>query len=781
VASSTVAALKILLGVDASGAAAGFKQAAVEAQKFERQMRSLTVVGQRLEKAGTVMTVGITVPFALAARAATRLAADAVESENLFKESMGRMADAARSWSTEISAALGLNSYEVRKNVGTFNVMLHSMGLVDEQAFEMSKTMTELAYDMTSFYNLDPSTAFEKLRSGLAGQVRPLRDLGINIDDATVKQWAMTHGMVKTGQEMTYQQKVIARYNLILEQTAAAQGDLARTIDSPANRLRVLKARTEEAAISFGQLLLPVVSRAAEVLKTAVDWFNSLDEAEKRVFGSAVLVAAAMGPVLLVSGKLLQSVVVLGAAKRALAGLIAGRLVPAQAAQAAATVAATAAMDAQAAAATRLSGSAGLGALSRMMAQNITVSEAAAVKLGLLGTGAAAAKGATTGLAASLSPLLATLGPLAAALGVVGLALGAVYLATKKWGDAARPLEETTRRTAAETESLADAVDRVAGAAGRATGETKRYAEQLDVLGESAEFAVERARRISEAEAEVASTDPGLAALRSEAAETAGVTDGLTRSFGDMSGALTTIANRIAIVDREWGLWRASFKGTQDSLEYQAALADAMAKKMEVLRAAIAEVAGMKGADARETQELTLWLLDLKIQLAEATAEYQRAKAAMAAGPQERSRMVMSAAEAAAKRGVTLGEHLAWAVEEYIRRWSAVGRSVTREEAERAIYGPYGLSPEAFSKALGQEIPGLQSGGIVTRPTLALIGERGPEAVVPLSRSGPLGPVSVTINVHAPTGRADDIGRVVRRVIQEDLPRMFRQERLATS
>jgi len=104
---------------------------------------------------------------------ALMMANDVVESEQLFEVSMGRMADKARSWSDKISGELGLNPYEMRKNVGMLNTMFGSMGLGEQEAYDMATSLTELANDMASFYNLDTEEAFTKLRAGITGETEP--------------------------------------------------------------------------------------------------------------------------------------------------------------------------------------------------------------------------------------------------------------------------------------------------------------------------------------------------------------------------------------------------------------------------------------------------------------------------------------------------------------------------------------------------------------------------------------------------------------------------------
>ena len=186
-------------------------------------------------------------------------AMNSVESESLFEVSLGNMADDVRSWSDEIADALGLSATAMRKNTGVIYNMTTSMGVAEDNALKLSKGITLLSEDMASFYNLSSDEAFNKLRAGLTGETEPLKALGILVDENTIKQVAYQEGIAQTGAELTQQQKVLARYVAILKQTGNAQGDLARTIDSPANQLRILKNQIAQCGMAFGNLLLPVL------------------------------------------------------------------------------------------------------------------------------------------------------------------------------------------------------------------------------------------------------------------------------------------------------------------------------------------------------------------------------------------------------------------------------------------------------------------------------------------------------------------------------------------
>ena len=185
---------------------------------------------------------------------------DAVESDSLFDTSLGNMADDVRAWSDQMAEALGLSAVSIRKNTGVIYNMTTSMGLASDNALKMSKGVSILANDMASFYNMSEEEAFNKIQSGLTGMSKPLKDLGILVDDATITQVAYQEGIAKTGEDLTEQQKVLARYVALLKQTGNAQGDLARTIDSPANQLRILKNQVSQLGLAFSNFLLPMVS-----------------------------------------------------------------------------------------------------------------------------------------------------------------------------------------------------------------------------------------------------------------------------------------------------------------------------------------------------------------------------------------------------------------------------------------------------------------------------------------------------------------------------------------
>jgi hypothetical protein len=295
-----VGELFVALGIDLTDYQRGLKQAENQAKNFAQNISSyFKDAAKSLEGIGQKMSLAITAPLTLIGHNMLKMAMDAVESENLFTVSMGNMADAARQWSIALSKSLGLNQYELRRNVGMFNVMFRSMGFNEQAAYAMARGLTQLAYDMASFYNLRPEEAFEKLRAGITGEAEPLKALGILVMEEQTKLAAYRYGIAKTGEELTENQKVLARYYAIMEQTAKAQGDLARTIDSPANQARIAKARYEELSVSIGMKLIPVMHKVVTALNKAMVWFEKLPGGMQTAIIASVVLAWAMGPLIL--------------------------------------------------------------------------------------------------------------------------------------------------------------------------------------------------------------------------------------------------------------------------------------------------------------------------------------------------------------------------------------------------------------------------------------------------------------------------------------------------
>ena len=205
---------------------------------------------------------------------------DFIEAQNLFDVTMRNNADSAKEFAGSVERIMGINLAEWLGFQGRFKQLASGFGVVNEQADIMSKNLTQLSYDMASFFNITNQKAFEKLSSAMAGQVKGLREFGIDTSIASLEQYALAKGIDLSVRKMTQAQKAVLRYNYILEKSINIQGDLARTITTPANAMRVLNAQIEQLRRAIGNIISMVVTRFIPYIQAAVilmtDWANSL-------------------------------------------------------------------------------------------------------------------------------------------------------------------------------------------------------------------------------------------------------------------------------------------------------------------------------------------------------------------------------------------------------------------------------------------------------------------------------------------------------------------------
>jgi hypothetical protein len=176
-------------------------------------------------------------------------------------------ADTVIAFSETTAESLGVSETAALTAAGSFGQILDAAGLAESATAKMSISLVTLASDLASFNNIDPTEALDKLQSGLAGQARPLREVGVFLSAARVEAEAYRSGIAKVGEELTDAQKIQARYNIIMDDTAKAQGDFARTVgESLPNQIRVLRAELEDAAAKIGTALLPAVQGLVETL-----------------------------------------------------------------------------------------------------------------------------------------------------------------------------------------------------------------------------------------------------------------------------------------------------------------------------------------------------------------------------------------------------------------------------------------------------------------------------------------------------------------------------------
>lgn len=208
---------------------------------------------------------------------------DFYEATNLFGVSMKGLTGEADNFIQKMQTLLGIDPTEAMNNMATIQGLTTSFGLTSDKAYILSKNLTQLGYDLSSLKNIPVKEAFTKLQAAISGELEPIRRLGVDISNARLQQELYALGITTSISKLSQADKAILRYIAIMKQTGDAQGDLARTLNSPANQIRILQAQLSELARAVGSVLypalksiLPPLIAAVELVKEFVQWIAKL-------------------------------------------------------------------------------------------------------------------------------------------------------------------------------------------------------------------------------------------------------------------------------------------------------------------------------------------------------------------------------------------------------------------------------------------------------------------------------------------------------------------------
>ncbi len=185
-----------------------------------------------------------------------------VEDLNLFTASMGGYALEAKRYAEQVGELMGIDPAEFMRNQGVFMTITEGFGVVSDRAAIMSENLTQLGYDLSSFFNISFADSMQKLTSGISGELEPLRRLGYDLSQAKLKAVALSLGITKSFNAMTQAEKAQLRYYTIMTQVTVAQGDMARTLNAPANQLRIFSAQLTQAKRALGNIFVPALIKA---------------------------------------------------------------------------------------------------------------------------------------------------------------------------------------------------------------------------------------------------------------------------------------------------------------------------------------------------------------------------------------------------------------------------------------------------------------------------------------------------------------------------------------
>jgi hypothetical protein len=339
------------------------KQMSESETAIGRFTNRLDSTGKSMMGFGKNMSIGVTLPIALAAKTAFQAASDMEESMSKVTVVFGKQTNEITKWSETSATKMGISQQAALEAAGSYGNLFQAFGIGKKESAGMSKELVQLASDLASFNNTSTEDALLALRSGLSGETEPLKRYGIAIQDARLKSEAFSMGLLKgnvdktavakgnlaieksqikyneavkkygpeslqardasskldlanqalekslsgvTGM-LTPGQKAQAAYGLIMKDSKLAQGDFSRTSDGAANSLKIMQAQLKNTAAEAGVSLIPIVTDATKTVGGWAKSFSKLDDGQKKAIVSAALMLAAIGPLTTAIGALARA------------------------------------------------------------------------------------------------------------------------------------------------------------------------------------------------------------------------------------------------------------------------------------------------------------------------------------------------------------------------------------------------------------------------------------------------------------------------------------------
>lgn len=270
--------------------------------QFNKQMAGIQGLAK---KAGIALAAAFSVKKLVEFGAqCIELGSDLQEVQNVVDVTFPRMGSQVDAFAKEAAASFGLSETMAKRFTGTFGAMAKAFGFSEKAAYEMSTTLTGLAGDVASFYNISQDEAYTKLKSVFSGETETLKDLGVVMTQNALDAYALANGYGKTTQAMSEMEKVALRYQFVQDQLSASSGDFIRTSDSWANQVRILKLQFDSLKATIGQGLINALTPVIKVINTIIGKLMSLANAfrsftelitgKKSSGGSASVAAAGM-------------------------------------------------------------------------------------------------------------------------------------------------------------------------------------------------------------------------------------------------------------------------------------------------------------------------------------------------------------------------------------------------------------------------------------------------------------------------------------------------------
>lgn len=271
---------------------------------LKKATNSMKKFGRSMQRTGQTLTKNVTLPVLGLGAAAVKLASDYQESLNKVNVAFGKSSAEVQAFAKTTLNSFGIAEGSALEMASLFGDMATSMGLSQKEAAGMSASLVGLAGDLASFKNIGIEQAQTALAGIFTGETETLKKLGIVMTEANLKSFALSKGLDANVKSMTQAEKVALRYSFIMESTANAQGDFARTSGGFANQFRVLQESIKQLGEQFGTILLPLATRMVAKLREFATTISNLTREQKETIIQFAKYASIIGPAVLIIGKL---------------------------------------------------------------------------------------------------------------------------------------------------------------------------------------------------------------------------------------------------------------------------------------------------------------------------------------------------------------------------------------------------------------------------------------------------------------------------------------------
>ena len=251
----------------------------VNKNDFNSQMLGIENLAK---KAGKALAAAFTVKKIFDfGKSCIELGSDLAEVQNVVDVTFSQMSKQVDKFAQNAAAQFGLSETMAKQFTGTFGAMAKAFGFSEKAAYDMSTTLTGLAGDVASFYNIGQDEAYTKLKSVFTGETESLKDLGIVMTQTALDSYALANGFGKTTAKMSEAEKVALRYKFVQDQLTTAAGDFSRTSTGWANQVRILQLQFDSLRATIGQGLITALSPVIQVINTIIGKLLSMANAFK--------------------------------------------------------------------------------------------------------------------------------------------------------------------------------------------------------------------------------------------------------------------------------------------------------------------------------------------------------------------------------------------------------------------------------------------------------------------------------------------------------------------